>query len=665
MRNLLSDFTWLRRVIFWLVITCAPSCAMAQNCDEGVVRLPDRSGTIVICSAVAAQVPQLSKQLNDAMRTLGNQQTQIAELTRLIRGLNGVSKEIGVGRQAQMLQSLSSELTISQRGGDEKTRRNIQDLNDRFEDLQTRLPSSLNNQTTYAAMNDAIKGAVGDAIAKLELGSASRQLEAISTRLQAIQGNVAEVKEDTTLIKSKLDNVQTTINVVKKETSDDPRKELANRGVAWSNVGFSNALLNADIDTLKLFFSAGWNPLSASATGEGNAIADFIWLSKVLDPSKVENVLKFFKANGLDPNAKVVKFGGSSIETIGVAAAFACNSLAMDVAIKLGTRKEDIIEAVKQRSWIMPATGGIQDCQQQIIRISASLGLKFLFEPNAWPSSSGDQWHLMGSPKAEKLQKEAVEVKARTDRLENCVHRKLDRKVSALTGSTLQTRPPSANLKDGAVALCQHNYRVALRKLLLVTEQEAFKSTAQFLIGRMYRDGNEVPKDAQEMEKWYLLAAKGGDAYAQQELGATFEYRKDYQSALNWYQLAAEQGDDMAQRDLGGMYLLGQGTAVDLKNGARWIRLSADQGRADARNTLGHLYENGVGVAQDYVEAAKWYQLATAQANFAPPKYQLGLLYESGKGVPRDDIEALKWFQMAADLGHEKAIAKIKLRLRK
>jgi hypothetical protein len=88
-----------------LLLACGAALAQAPNCDEGVIRLPDRSGTVVICSALAAQMPQLARQLTDATRMLGSQQGQMAELTRLVRGLNGVSQGIGIERQAQMLQT--------------------------------------------------------------------------------------------------------------------------------------------------------------------------------------------------------------------------------------------------------------------------------------------------------------------------------------------------------------------------------------------------------------------------------------------------------------------------------------------------------------------------------------------------------------------------------
>jgi hypothetical protein len=41
----------------WLV--CPPAKAQSNGCDEAVIRLPDRHGTIQICASLARKVPQI------------------------------------------------------------------------------------------------------------------------------------------------------------------------------------------------------------------------------------------------------------------------------------------------------------------------------------------------------------------------------------------------------------------------------------------------------------------------------------------------------------------------------------------------------------------------------------------------------------------------------
>ena len=191
-----------------LVSLCLCGMAYAQSgCDEGVIHLPDRNGTIQICSAMAAQVPKLSRQLVEAVRTLGSQQAQIAELSRLVRGMNNVSRGLGADRQAQMLKNLSEQLTRSQEadGGQQA----IAALNDRFDDLQNRLLSAVGNQAASAAVAEAIKGSLGDAIARLDLGAASQQLKDIDARLKEIKADVGAVKLDTISIRDTLGRMET------------------------------------------------------------------------------------------------------------------------------------------------------------------------------------------------------------------------------------------------------------------------------------------------------------------------------------------------------------------------------------------------------------------------------------------------------------------------
>ncbi len=48
-----------------------------------------------------------------------------------------------------------------------------------------------------------------------------------------------------------------TLDKVKKETSDNPRKELNNRGITWKHEDFGNAVRSSDIETVKLFLQGG------------------------------------------------------------------------------------------------------------------------------------------------------------------------------------------------------------------------------------------------------------------------------------------------------------------------------------------------------------------------------------------------------------------------
>jgi len=66
------------------------------------------------------------------------------------------------------------------------------------------------------------------------LGVLEAQNRQIAQTTRDIKKDTEEIKNDTEEINDKLDEV-------KKESSDDPRKELANLGVAWSTQSFVDA----------------------------------------------------------------------------------------------------------------------------------------------------------------------------------------------------------------------------------------------------------------------------------------------------------------------------------------------------------------------------------------------------------------------------------------
>jgi hypothetical protein len=188
-------------LLVFLLLKVLSAYSQPAGCDEGVIRLPDRTGTIQICSALAARVPELAKQLSQATALIGSQQAQLSELTRLVRGLNNVSRGIGLQRQAGMMESLSAELLKGQRdsGPDALTR-----INQRLDNLQVSLLGAMSDPKMANALGEALKGPLGDAISKMDLTGASKQIEDIAERLKVLQSSVNEVRTDTTAIRQQL-----------------------------------------------------------------------------------------------------------------------------------------------------------------------------------------------------------------------------------------------------------------------------------------------------------------------------------------------------------------------------------------------------------------------------------------------------------------------------
>lgn len=115
----------------------------------------------------------------------------------------------------------------------------------------------------------------------------------ISKSLNEINNNTNKIAQNTEKISDKIDNV-------KKEISDDPRKELANRGIAWTNNKFEEVIFNRDYENLKLFLEGGHNLYALNDLGY-----PIIFSELMFEPEGYQDILLFFKKYGLDLNKKV------------------------------------------------------------------------------------------------------------------------------------------------------------------------------------------------------------------------------------------------------------------------------------------------------------------------------------------------------------------------
>ncbi len=145
---------------------------------------------------------------------------------------------------------------------------------------------------------------------------------------------------------------------------------------------------------------------------------------------------------------------------------------------------------------------------------------------------------------------------------------------------------------------------------------------AQILLGRMYRDGDGVEKNASKAVEWLTKAAENGSAEAQ------------------WY--------------LGNMYCDGNGVVLSYSKALEWYTSAAELGDADAFVSLGVLYQHGRGVSKDFSKAAEYYAMAAAMGNDYG-EFNLGALYWDGQGVPKNDQKAFEYLSRSAEKGNEHA----------
>ncbi|MDH5217483.1 MAG: SEL1-like repeat protein, partial [Gammaproteobacteria bacterium] len=139
---------------------------------------------------------------------------------------------------------------------------------------------------------------------------------------------------------------------------------------------------------------------------------------------------------------------------------------------------------------------------------------------------------------------------------------------------------------------------------------------AQYLLGRMYEQGDGVARDEAEAKKLFKLAADQGHDNAGQRL-ALYENADSGEESvvLEWYLPAAEEGDMEAQYNLGFMYETGWGVGIDEKMAANWYKEASDLQHDMAQLRLGMMYVVGSGVSKDIDQGVELLRLAAENGN--------------------------------------------------
>ena len=182
---------------------------------------------------------------------------------------------------------------------------------------------------------------------------------------------------------------------------------------------------------------------------------------------------------------------------------------------------------------------------------------------------------------------------------------------------------PSARYRLAKIILAdpaaeQERFRTALE--WLTEAAEAGLVHAQYELGKIYRDGRGVEKDALLAAAWLTRAAEQGSDAASYALGALLltggeGLAKDILSALNWLRRSAEDGNQYAQYRLGRLLLRGEDAPREIEEAVRWLTASAEQGNRYAQYALGKLYLMGKEVPRDPEAAVRWFTLSAAQGN--------------------------------------------------
>ncbi len=176
---------------------------------------------------------------------------------------------------------------------------------------------------------------------------------------------------------------------------------------------------------------------------------------------------------------------------------------------------------------------------------------------------------------------------------------------------------------------------------------------AAFELGLAYRNGQGRDRDIARARHWLEVAADGGYDWAQYELGRFWESgamgHRDAAMALQWWQKAAEQGNGRAARAAGLLLMTADGVAGDLAEASRLLRLAVVQGETQAELPLAQtLLTLGGGVSVE-TEASRLLERAALRRE-GEAALMLGELHADGLASFADPALAAYWLASTQEM---------------
>jgi len=157
--------------------------------------------------------------------------------------------------------------------------------------------------------------------------------------------------------------------------------------------------------------------------------------------------------------------------------------------------------------------------------------------------------------------------------------------------------------------------------------------------------------------------AQNGDKHAQYLMGKLWRdgplLTPDSTNARYWFQQAAERGHSCAQYALGKLLLTDDVEVCDPEQGMHWLESAAQSGNSYAAYRLGKEYYRGKNAERSFTAAAKWFDRAAQDGN-QYAQYMLGKLYLMGQGVEYDKRMGIHWLSQSAAQGNAYANSLLK-----
>ena len=151
----------------------------------------------------------------------------------------------------------------------------------------------------------------------------------------------------------------------------------------------------------------------------------------------------------------------------------------------------------------------------------------------------------------------------------------------------------------------------------------------------------EAKQQHQEADRWYLLAAQAGSAYAiSRVLGFNHEAYSPEQT-FKWYLKAAQRGDSHCMQVVADCYMQGTGISKDATQAASWYKKASDAGSLNAQLEWANCCAEGIGTPMDMETALSCYRELSSY-HVSKATLALADCYRRGRGVAKDEKKAFE-----------------------
>ena len=191
-------------------------------------------------------------------------------------------------------------------------------------------------------------------------------------------------------------------------------------------------------------------------------------------------------------------------------------------------------------------------------------------------------------------------------------------------------------------------------------EPEEFQNASYdyWTLRDVIRDENLTMKERSDAVSEINQMAESGDMYAQYLMGKLWRdgplLIPNAANARYWFEQAAEQGHLVAQYSLTKLYLSDDVEVRDVRLGLNWLYTAAVNGSSYVMYRLAKECLKGELIEKDTEHAIEWFTRSAERGN-PYAQYMLGKLYLAGKAVPYDEEQAVHWLSQSAEQDNQYA----------